>query len=80
MAEAGVIGLLLALCRDVGDIRAEIPLTSKRGVELAARLARILMQSRTVAAQDLEQAIRSSEAAQCFSASTCTPVLVAFLN
>jgi hypothetical protein len=68
MAEAGVMGLLLALCNDAGKFGADDQHIAKQALNKVAGLARILVQSRTVAAHDLKAAIRAPEPAQSFGA------------
>jgi hypothetical protein len=66
MAEAGVMGLLLALYSGIGDSAS--PGFAKESAMLAARLARLLMEAGTVGAHDLERAIRAPDPVQCFGA------------
>jgi hypothetical protein len=66
MAEAGVMGLLLALYAGIGDSAS--PGFAEKSAMLAARLARLLVESTTVAARDLERAICAQDPLQCFGA------------
>jgi hypothetical protein len=63
MAEAGLMGLLLLLYVDIQGH----PEAAQFGM-LAGNLARTLLDSGTVAARDLERAIRAPEPAQTFAA------------
>jgi hypothetical protein len=66
MVDGGVIGLLLALCADVWNARGT-EFCEQKG-EMAALLTRILIESGTAAARDLERAIRAPDPVQCFGA------------
>ncbi len=68
MAEAGVMGPLRALYNKMEDLELTVQGFPKQAMALAARLVRILVQSKTVAVRELERAICVADPVQSFGA------------